>query len=196
MERETRRQSSWLKPATLIAIFVGGLVLYQTLTIGRNAPSGLLPPDQPSSDTSVASFSAPDFSLPALDGTPVTLSQYRGKVVMLNAWALWCPPCVVEMPSMQELYDRLKEKGFVILAVEVGRSDASEVKEFVAKHGLRFPVLLDGEGRMRGLYAISGVPETFLVSRNGKLEGRFIGARDWTSGGAVADIERLLDEHG
>jgi len=191
------RGGPWVT-VVILAVVVGALGLNQMMTSRRNIPSQS-PPQTAARRTSylpVAGSLAPDFTLPDLDGTPVTLSQYRGQVVLLNLWALWCRPCIDEMPSMQKLYDSMQGEEFVLLAVEVGRSKPPEVREFVAAHDLAFPVLLDTESQMKGLYAITGVPETFLLARDGRVERKVIGSRDWGSNRALADIQRLLDDQG
>lgn len=139
---------------------------------------------------------APDFTLQDLNGTTVTLSQYRGQVILLNLWALWCFPCIDEMPSMQGLYERMQGRGFALLAVEVGLSDPQEILDFVSQNHLTFPVLIDADGVMKERYPGRGIPETYLIGRDGKVAGRFIGPRDWTSESMLAHIDRLLDEHG
>lgn len=197
MVEHAGRGGPWVTVVILAAV-VGALGLNQVMTGRRNVPSQS-PPQTAARRTSYLPLTgslAPDFTLPDLDGTPVTLSRYRGQVVLLNLWALWCPPCIDEMPSMQTLYDRMQGEEFVLLAVEVGRSKPLEVREFVAEHGLAFPVLLDTKSRMKGLYAITGVPETFLLARDGRVERTFIGPRDWGSKSALAEIQRLLDEQG
>jgi peroxiredoxin len=122
---------------------------------------------------------APDFTLPNLKGRSVRLSDHRGKVVFLNFWATWCKPCIVEMPSMQALYQRFERRDFEILAVSVDLEGAGPVKKFIATHGLTFPVLLDPNKDIYRLYRLTGVPETFIIDRNGKILLKIIGPREW-----------------
>jgi peroxiredoxin len=122
---------------------------------------------------------APDFTLPTLRGNSVKLSDYRGKVIFLNIWATWCPPCREEMPSMEALYRRLKGREFEMLAVSIDRDGGEVVGPFVAKYGLTFPVLLDSGNKTYKLYGLTGVPETFIIDRNGVVLYKIIGAQDW-----------------
>jgi cytochrome c biogenesis protein CcmG/thiol:disulfide interchange protein DsbE len=135
---------------------------------------------------------APDFAVPDLDGQAVRLSAYRGRVVLVNLWATWCPPCREEIPSMQRLHDRLKDKGFVLLAVSEDEGGAAGVKAFVQQMKVTFPVLLDPDGDVGRKYEIWGFPESFLLDRDGRVVERVIGPRDWSTPEQIARIEALL----
>jgi peroxiredoxin len=139
---------------------------------------------------------APDFALPDLEGQAVRLSAYRGHVVLVNLWATWCPPCRDEMPSMERLYQRLKDKGFVLLAVSEDEGAAAAVKAFVQQMRVTFPVLLDPDGDVGRKYEVWGFPESFLVDRDGRVVERVIGPRDWSSAEQIARIEALLADPG
>ena len=123
---------------------------------------------------------APDFTFPGLDGKMVSLSDYTGKVVLVNIWATWCPPCVEEMPSMEKLYQKLKDKDFEILAVSVDSLGAKAVAPFMKKHNLTFPALIDSAGTSRTIYRTTGIPESFIIDKKGILIEKIIGPRDWT----------------
>jgi peroxiredoxin len=135
---------------------------------------------------------APDFSLPSLRSNFVKLSDHRGKVVFLNIWATWCPPCREEMPSMQALYQRLKGREFEMLAVSIDRSGEEVVRPFVLKYGLTFPVLLDPDNKTYILYGLTGVPETFIIDRNGVINFKMIGAQDWMKKEWLDYFDRIL----
>ena len=122
---------------------------------------------------------APDFELPALGGDSVRLSDHRGKVVFLNIWATWCPPCREEMPSMESLYQRLKGREFEMLAVSIDREGEKTVRPFVAKYGLKFRVLVDPDSKTYRLYGLTGVPETFIVDKDGAVIHKIIGPQNW-----------------
>jgi len=122
---------------------------------------------------------APDFTFPTPGGNSVRLTDYRGKVVFLNIWATWCPPCREEMPSMESLYQRLRGRQFEILAVSIDRNGDDVVPPFVAKYGLTFPVLLDPDKQIYRLYGLTGVPETFIIDKNGVIVLKIIGAQNW-----------------
>ena len=135
---------------------------------------------------------APDFAVPDLSGQAVRLSAYRGQVVLVNIWATWCPPCREEMPSMERLHERLKDRGFVLLAVSQDEGPVAGVKAFVDQMKLTFPVLVDREGEVGRKYGIWGFPESFLVDRDGRIVERVIGPRDWSAPDQIARIEGLL----
>jgi peroxiredoxin len=134
---------------------------------------------------------APDFTFSDLEGRKVSLSDFRGKVVLVNIWATWCPPCRDEMPSMQKLYERFKGKNFEILAVSIDGNAHEAVAPFVQKLHLTFPVLLDPKGKTEGLYRITGVPESFIVDREGILVNKVIGPMDWSSPQVFTFFEQL-----
>jgi peroxiredoxin len=128
---------------------------------------------------------APNFTLPRLDGKMVSLSDYRGQVVLVNIWATWCPPCVDEMPSMEKLYQELKGKNFEILAVSIDAPGEKVVAPFMKKNNLSFPALLDPEGTIKSVYQTTGVPESFIVNKQGILVEKIIGPRNWVDPAAV-----------
>lgn len=119
-----------------------------------------------------------DFQLPDLSGVDVKLSDYRGQIVFLNFWATWCGPCRSEMPSMEKVYNDLKDEGFVILAVDLAEDNAT-VQSFVDELGITFPVVLDGTGEVGGVYDARSIPTTYLIDRDGNLLGRAVGVRPW-----------------
>jgi cytochrome c biogenesis protein CcmG, thiol:disulfide interchange protein DsbE len=124
---------------------------------------------------------APDFQLPDLDDKEIRLSDYRGKVVFLNFWATWCKPCREEMPSMEVLYKNFEKDGLVILAVSIDRvTTKKEIPPFVKSLNLTFPVLVDSWGQTDKRYKLMGVPETYIIDREGTLREKVIGPRDWT----------------
>jgi peroxiredoxin len=135
---------------------------------------------------------APNFTLPGLDGKMVSLTDYKGKVVLLNIWATWCPPCVEEMPSMEKLHIELKDEGFEILAVSIDESGAEAVLPFMKKHKLSFPALTDPKGAVKKLYRIIGVPESFIIDKDGIIVEEIIGPRDWATPGAIRYFRNLI----
>jgi peroxiredoxin len=167
----------------LIVILFGILILLQTKDSFYNASSGL----QVAKD-----LPAPNFSLPDLDGKMVSLSDYRGKVVLLNIWATWCPPCVEEMPSMEKLYQELQGEGFEILAVSIDESGAQDVLPFMQKHKLSFPALTDSKGAIKNLYQTTGVPESFIIDKDGILVEKVIGPRNWAIPEAIRYFRNLI----
>jgi cytochrome c biogenesis protein CcmG/thiol:disulfide interchange protein DsbE len=136
---------------------------------------------------------APDFAVPDLSGQAVRLSSLRGQVVLVNLWTTWCPPCREEMPSMERLYQRLKGRGFVLLAVSQDEAGKAAVEPFVRDLGLTFPVLIDPEHQVGDRFRVWGYPESFLIDREGRVAERIIGPRDWVAPDQVAAVERLLE---
>jgi len=135
---------------------------------------------------------APVFTFPGLDGKMVSLTDYKGKVVFLNIWATWCPPCGEEMPSMEKLYRQLKDEDFEILAVSIDTSGAEAVGPFMKELGLSFPALLDPGGTMQNLYGPTGLPESFIIGKEGVIEKIVIGPMDWSTPEVVRFFRNLL----
>lgn len=169
----------WTSPVFLVL----GVVLYGVLTRPAAAP------DRPAPRVGQP---LPDFTLPDLQGHTVQLSALRGKVVFINVWATWCPPCVEEMPTIQRLYDRLQARGLEVLAISIDTLGAQVVGPFMQRHQLTFPALLDPTSRIERLYRIGGVPESFIVDKGGRLVEKVVGPRDWSHSQVIAMFERLL----
>ena len=145
-----------------------------------------------------AGFEAPTRSLPAaefeldlLGGGRAKLSAYRGSIVLLNFWATWCPSCREEIPSMERLYDSLRKKGLVIVAVDLSES-TEVVKAFVKSNGMTFPVLMDTTGDIGSTYGVRTIPTTYVIGRDGNILGRTIGSRDWSAPASLALFTSLL----
>jgi cytochrome c biogenesis protein CcmG/thiol:disulfide interchange protein DsbE len=140
----------------------------------------------------VAGRAAPNFTLPGLDGKMISLSDHRGHVVLVNIWATWCPPCVDEMPSMEKLYQQLKGENFEILAVSIDALGTKAVAPFMKKFNLSFPALLDPEGTIKTLYQTTGVPESFIINREGILVEKIIGPRNWADSEVLHYFRNLI----
>jgi len=117
---------------------------------------------------------APDFALKSLDGQTVSLHDYKGKVVLINFWATWCPPCKAEIPALEAAYRANKDKGFVVLGIDIAESQ-QVVAPFVAGMGMTYPVLLDEQDKLMALYRGLGLPMSILVDRDGIIRERHIG---------------------
>lgn len=135
---------------------------------------------------------APGFSLPSLSRGELSLSDYQGKVVLLNFWATWCMPCRQEMPSMERLWQQYRDKGLVILAVSTDEGSPSRVKSFVKRLKLSFPILLDPDSKVSDLYQVSGLPVSYLIDKQGRLVAEVTGSEDWMSEKSITGIESLL----
>ena len=133
-----------------------------------------------------------DFSLPFLNSeTNTTLSAHKGKVVFLNFWATWCPPCRAEMPSMEVLYQHFKDQGLEMLAIN-GGEDPAMVEKFINDNHYTFPVLSDRRNRISTLYGVTGIPTTFIIDRQGMIIGRLVGAIYWDDPKIIAAFDTLL----
>ena len=138
---------------------------------------------------------APGFTVQTLDAPskPKTLTDYRGDVVVLNIWATWCIPCRTEMPSMEKLFKELGPKGLKMVAVSVDNAgEEQKIRDFVKEYGLTFEVLHDAAGSIQSIYRTTGVPETFVLDRDGVIRKKWIGADDWASEGNRRLLEQLL----
>lgn len=139
-----------------------------------------------------AQGTAPDFTLNDINGEKVNLSEFRGKVVLLNFWATWCGPCRAEMPSLNNLYNEFKDKGLVVLAVSVDTSE-KPVRSFIKDLKLSFPVLMDKNKAVSfDEYGVFGLPTTFLINKNGMITEKIMGEREWDSPQMKEKISRLL----
>lgn len=139
---------------------------------------------------------APDYRVYNLaSGDTISLrTAYKGSVTLVNIWATWCIPCRAEMPAMQRLYDSLGTKGFRIAAVSIDVAGPVVVRKFTDELHLKFDILQDQVGDIQTAYQTTGVPESFLLNREGIIVKRVIGAHEWDSPVNRALIERLIQE--
>ncbi len=138
---------------------------------------------------------APELKLKDIDGKTHDLSKLHGKVVLVNFWATWCPPCLHEMPSMQKIYRVLSREHFEILAVNVGEDD-KKVFAFsgTLKPSLSFPLLLDLDSRVMHKWKVMGMPTSFIVDKNGRVALRIVGGRDFDNPAMLKQIQMLIEE--
>ena len=135
----------------------------------------------------------PDFVLPRLDGKIQKLSNYRGKVVLVNLWATWCPPCIEEMPLLERIQADFGPRGVIVLALAAD-DDPELVRAFIKEHPVGFDVLLDVGGEVGTRYGITGYPETFVVDREGRFRRKFIGPLPADAGRPSDELSRLLTD--
>ena len=121
---------------------------------------------------------APGFSLVGDQGTGVSLDDYAGKIVLLNFWATWCPPCVQEMPSLNAAYERFRDDGFVVLGISVDE-DEEDYRRFLQSSGVTFPTVRDPDRTVSTRYGTMKYPESYLISRDGRVLRKYIGPEDW-----------------
>ncbi|MEW4327196.1 redoxin domain-containing protein [Rossellomorea marisflavi] len=175
-------------------LLAGGIILVALVIIGVNIWKGTPPAqkdeagDSTSVDTPVQQVDsgveegklAPDFTLTTLEGEKVNLSDYRGKKVLLNFWATWCPPCKAEMPHMQEFYELNEDGAIEILAVNLTSVDKGDkkIQEFVDDYGLTFPIPLDEGGDISELYQAYSIPTSYIIDSKGIISKKIIGPMD------------------
>jgi peroxiredoxin len=135
---------------------------------------------------------APEFSLKDMNEKTVSLSSFKGNVVIVGFWATWCPPCRGEMPSLNKLYRELRNRGLVILAVSTDRS-VSSVKDFLGKTPVDFPVLMDSDSKVSRQFKVFSLPTTFLLDKNGAIVQRYLGEEEWDSPKIREKITTLLN---
>ncbi len=136
---------------------------------------------------------APGFTLLTLDGGRASLTDHRDKLVVLNFWATWCQPCTVEMPSLEALWWRYRDRGLIVVGVCVDRGAPKALLEpYVRNLKLTFPILLDPDSKTSDRWRVTALPATFLVRPGGEVAGMAMGAREWNSDEMRALVERLL----
>jgi cytochrome c biogenesis protein CcmG/thiol:disulfide interchange protein DsbE len=175
-----RRPAAWWKWVLSVALAAGviGLLAYGFTRSPKDIPSPLL--RQP----------APDFTLALLDGGRLTLSEQRGKVVVVNFWASWCyPACWNEAPRLQAAWERYREKGVVLVGV-VYQDREPNAREFIRRHGKTYPNGMDAKSRIAIDYGVYGVPETFFIDREGRIAHKHVGELPEET--LTREIERLL----
>lgn len=152
----------------------------------------LAQPPSPYAVEKLSGQKAPDFTLKDINGNSVSLSSFKGHVILLNFWATWCPPCRAEIPSLNKLNDILKKKGLVILTVSTDRS-VVDVKDFLKKTPVNFTVLVDYNLNVsKSLYKVFMMPTTFLIDKRGVIVEKYFGEQDWTEPEIIKEIEALL----
>ena len=150
---------------------------------------------KPSGDktpTSPGAKPAPSFTLQDLKGNQISLSDFQGKVVVLDFWATWCQPCVKEIPHFIELYEQYKDKGFAMVGISLDSTGISVVKSFALKHRINYPILM-ADGQVAKEYGgITGIPTTFVIDSAGNIRRKYVGYKDKAV--FEADIKALLAE--
>ena len=171
-------------------------ILVGVVVLGLVAGATMLARYAPELERVEVGARAPDFTAVDLaTGDSVSLRQrYRGSVTLVNIWATWCIPCRVEMPAMERMYQSLASRGFKIAAVSIDEGNPEEVRAFGRELGISFDMLQDRSTAVQQTYQTTGVPESFLLNRDGVIVKRVIGAHDWGSEVNRKLIERLLDE--
>ncbi len=145
----------------------------------------------PNNSAVVAGDKAPDFQLEDTKGNQISLSSLRGKVVLVNFWATWCPPCVEEMPSMERLNEIMAGDNFVMLAINTEQNGRTAVPAFLKKTPYTFPILFDDKGVVQQLYGVYKFPESFIISKDGTIKEKIVGPLDWSSTKTISYLKGL-----
>lgn len=171
----------------IIFIALSALVFWGVYDLSSNDAKPLNKPQTEQSNTDEAKYSqavgleqgneAPDFTLPTLEGDKITLSEYRGKKVIVNMWASWCPPCKAEMPDMQKFYQKHKTDGIEVLAINLTEAEKNkeDVSQFITDYVLSFPVILDEKSHVADLYQVTTIPTTYILDSKGRIERKMVG---------------------
>lgn len=173
------------KALIIISILIAGvIILFYTGKKGADLPQS----------KAIIGLRAPDLALQDISGKDYTLTEMKGRVLFLNFWASWCEPCRAEMPSIQALYARFKDdKRFQMLTV-LYKDDYSKAADYMKENGFQFPMFTDTDSKTATSYGITGVPETYIVDKNGILKKRLLGPEDWNSTLNISFISGLLNE--
>jgi thiol-disulfide isomerase/thioredoxin len=131
-------------------------------------------------------------NLKDMNGKNISLSDFKGKIVFLNFWTTWCPTCRIEMPSMEKLHQKLKNKDFAMVTINLQES-ASQVKSFFEEFKLTFTALLDSTGEIGALFGIRAIPTTYILDKTGRIIGQVSGPREWDSTASITLFENLID---
>jgi cytochrome c biogenesis protein CcmG/thiol:disulfide interchange protein DsbE len=184
----SRRVWDLLLIATLLT---GGAFIWAT-RIAPVAPATAQAPEPAATQPApLVGHPAPGFTLSAIDGSQVALDDLRGQVVLINLWATWCPPCRAEMPAIQQAYERFRDQGFVVLAVNQ-QEDATKVVAYMNDQRLTFPALLDSDARVGAAYQARVLPSSFFIDRRGIVRAVYRGPM--SRGMIEGTIEQLIAE--
>ena len=137
---------------------------------------------------------APGFTLAQLPSGNLSLSEFKGQVVVLNFWATWCPPCVEETPSLEQFAAEMKSQGVTVLGVSVDENE-QQLKQFIQRYHLSYPVARDPSAALANSYGTYKLPETYIIGRDGRVADKIIGATNWTDPRMITFVKSLTDNH-
>jgi peroxiredoxin len=178
------------KMLPFVIIFIAVIALIQT----QKQTGPMAGPEITLLDAAVRSAQGTEFTLPDLRGEPTRLADFKGNVVLLNFWATWCGPCREEIPTLQKLFNDYHRKNFVIVGVAGDVQGQEVVASFAKKQQLTFPVVLDQRNEVSQQYRVRSIPTVYLLDRQGRIAGMYVGGADWNSPAARATIDKLLQE--
>lgn len=177
MEHSLKRK---LLTGVVLAFIIGLLVMFAS-------------PDYRQGEPSISGQPAKNFEF-SINGNPETLSDLRGKVVVLNFWATWCPPCVDETPMLVQLQQDIASRGGVVLGISID-DDQTAYEDFLKKYGITYLTYRDGSKKIAESYGTAMWPETYIIDRDGKIDRKVIGAQNWTGPEMMAYFDTLLAKH-
>jgi thiol-disulfide isomerase/thioredoxin len=183
-----RIRFSLVRSGLIAAIALTGALAFPAVT---HPVPAVDPPESLRVQSFQVNLLAPPLTLEGVDGQPLRLEDLKGNVALLSFWATWCVPCRQEMPAMERLYRVYRERGLVVVAVNFKESK-DEVQRFIGELRLSFPAVLDPDGAAAHIFAVRGLPVTFLLDRHGRILWKAIGSRDWDSPDARAYFKRML----
>ena len=179
---EIKKEKKRFNPTLIVLAMLGlGFIIFVVM-----APPGRMGGPPP------VGSQAPAFELKDLDDKPWSLESLRGKVVLINFWATWCPPCKEEMPSLSELFIRNRDSDDFQMLTILYQDAPDNARKYFAENGFEMPVLIDPRGKVSKRYGLAGVPETYVIDKNGVVKKHFIGPIDFTSDDARDYIEKLM----
>lgn len=193
-------------PASMLILSIFAVIVLFSLNACSNPSGSSATEDSGNKEASERRVPVPEFSLRSLSGGQKSDTDYRGKLILLNFWALWCAPCVAEMPALERLHTTLKEKGVEVVAISVDPPNSDEeLKAFREKYGLSFDILLDPEISLPPQYGVTGFPETFFVGPDGMLKSfydpntktrglKVVSDRPWDSASYLEAVTALAEQ--
>lgn len=172
--------------ATLV-IVVAGLISLLALALSRSGgqPGGLVVNNR-LGEISIKEKPAPTFTLEGMDGNPINLADLKGKVVMIDFWSSWCPPCRAEAPALEQAYQEFRGKGVEFIGIAIW-DDKSQVQKFMKQNNIQYPIGLDDKGTIAIDYGVTGIPEKYFIDKDGMLVKKFSGPM------TVADVRNVLN---
>ncbi|HEY9152721.1 MAG TPA: TlpA disulfide reductase family protein [Anaerolineales bacterium] len=175
-----------LRRSLYAIILLAGLVwIFISADKTNSATAGRIPAPQ-------KGFLAPEFKLETSDGKTISLADYRGKAVLVNLWATWCPPCRAEMQTIEKVYQEYQDQGLVVLGVDsTVQDDPTAIAPFVKQYGITFPILLDVNGEASSLYELRSLPTSFFIGRDGVIQDIVVGG-PMSEALVRTDIEAIL----
>lgn len=182
------------RSAVIITLLASGIFLLGAglIPLVVNAQQKALEAIAPILPPNLTNYPAPQLELTDLKSNPVSLEDYRGQVILVNNWATWCPPCIIEMPELQAYYAAHASQGFVVVAIESG-DPADQVASFVQEYGITFPVWLDRQSKAQGIFNNWDLPSSYVIDREGVVR------LSWTGGVNQPTLEQyvtpLLEEN-